>query len=188
MNAKHHPTSNERLARSEQYLGKDRDQLREIILDRDEEIAQLYDTLADARETNYESECAKLVTENSRLRDTLTRIAKLPEPGYDSSNARLMRKPAAETLSGDSSAGETTAQRELTEALSHEGAKDFRIEALEAALDWALPAVFEHYTEGESPKTPGAHEEIEKGRARVLAELERLRATGSPVETTTDPP
>lgn len=34
-------SSNERLARSEPYLGKDRDQLREIILDRDEEIERL---------------------------------------------------------------------------------------------------------------------------------------------------
>lgn len=66
---------------------------------------------------------------------------------------------------------------ELQECLCSEGAKDYRIEALEAALDWALPAVFHHYTEGDAPDVPGAYEEIEKGRARVLAELERLRAT-----------
>lgn len=51
-----------------------------------------------------------------------------------------------------------------------------RIAALEAALDWALPAVFEHYESGEAPKTPGAYDEIEKGRKRILAELERLQS------------
>ena len=58
---------------------------------------------------------------------------------------------------------------ELQDALSHEGAKDYRIEALEAALDWALVAVFEHYTEGDAPTVPGAYEEIQKGRERIVA-------------------
>lgn len=63
---------------------------------------------------------------------------------------------------------------ELQDALASEGAKDYRIEALEAALDWALPAVFHHYTEGEAPSTPGAYEELEKARARVISECQRL--------------
>lgn len=66
--------SNERLARSEQYLGKDNDQLRDIILDRDEEIIQLSETLQDARETNYEAEAAKLVIENRDLNTRLTQV------------------------------------------------------------------------------------------------------------------
>lgn len=51
-----------------------------------------------------------------------------------------------------------------------------RITALEAALDWALPAVFTHYEGGDAPKTPGAYDEIENGRKRILAELERLQS------------
>jgi hypothetical protein len=78
---------------------------------------------------------------------------------------------------------------ELQECLASEGAKDYRIEALEAALDWALPAVFHNYSDGEAPKVPGAYEEIEKGRARVIAELDRLQAAQSSEngsETTTE--
>lgn len=71
---------------------------------------------------------------------------------------------------------------ELQECLASEGAKDHRIEALEAALDWALVAVFEHYTEGEAPPTPGAYEEIEKARARIIAECNRLAAETAPRE------
>lgn len=74
------PASNEqlsRLARSDQYLGKDRDQLREIILDRDEEIAQLSDALQDAREVNYESEVAGLVAENKRLQGAFKNFHRL---------------------------------------------------------------------------------------------------------------
>lgn len=61
-------------------------------------------------------------------------------------------------------------------ALASEGQKDYRIEALEAALDWAIHAVFTHYTEGEAPAAPGAFEEIEKSRARYIAEAKRLAA------------
>lgn len=68
-------------------------------------------------------------------------------------------------------------QRELEESLSHEGAKDNRILALEAALDWAMVAVFEHYTEGEAPPVPGAYEEIEQSRERIKAGCERLSET-----------
>ena len=34
-------TADDRLARSDAYLGKDRDELRELLLDRDEEIERL---------------------------------------------------------------------------------------------------------------------------------------------------
>ena len=63
---------------------------------------------------------------------------------------------------------------ELQDALSAEGYKDYRIEALEAALDWAMLAVFTHYSEGEAPAVSGAFEEIEKSRVRFLAECKRL--------------
>lgn len=51
-----------------------------------------------------------------------------------------------------------------------------RIYVVEAALDWALLAVFQHYTAGEASATPGAFEEIEKGRARFIIECNRLIA------------
>jgi hypothetical protein len=70
-------------------------------------------------------------------------------------------------------------QSELNDALSHEGAKDARIEALEAALDWAILAVFYHYESGEAPAVPGALDEIEKSRARFVSKCKELAASQS---------
>jgi hypothetical protein len=93
-----------------------------------------------------------------------------PEPAYkvDSQGEVWVRVPE------QAFAGKRAPLSELQEALASEGEKDYRIEALEAALDWAIHAVFTHYTEGEAPVVPGAYEEIEKSRARYLAECQRL--------------
>jgi hypothetical protein len=50
---------------------------------------------------------------------------------------------------------------------SSEGHKDYRIEALEASLDWAMVAVLEHYESGDAPDTAGAFKEIEQSIARI---------------------
>lgn len=79
---------------------------------------------------------------------------------------------------------------ELNEALSSEGYKDYRIAALETALDWAMLAVVEHYDSGESPSVSGCHEELEASRLRIAegtSELMRLPDPTPAVRTTPCP-
>lgn len=129
---------------------------------------------------------------NDRLRQYLGYIGRMkcdPDKVVTMTTLSAAIQLAEQALSGDSSVPETSTVplTELQECLASEGAKDYRIEALEAALDWALLAVFEHYNEGEAPNVSGAFEEIEKARARIIAKCEELGAKApSVVETTPD--
>lgn len=125
--SKDHATSNEqlsRLERSTEYFGKDRDQLREIILARDEEIAQLSDTLQDAREVNYESEVAGLCAENKRLREA-----------NDALNAECMRLGALkEPASPSETSGVDPRVPDLVKRLDHDSARQYGLNPSERTL------------------------------------------------------